>query len=343
MIPLYYPVLRFLGISFLCSTFVLNSIAAQLTLSDSIPAHSDHTDFRIGSENIGTLPAGTKGLVLGTPEKLQSGSYGVYFTITEISQETGQLKVGSNVWVYFNHDPSRNVVELYDDDHKKVSDPTEGVWAKTTKEMKPFATVNAATLKPKPDAEVKAPFANDEPYTAENSCLTTFPIELKKMGLDATLAALVKQSETEKLIKPSGIIAVRKNKNSKSVIYSNHAKRVEYKNGSRSWRDHNPGNLDSAKNEIGRNGEACFASDLDGLVALRDLLISKYENKSISNMFNIYATAHVGYAKFVAKKTKIDPKKQLKNYSKEEISLLMGAIILKEGYSPGEVVDLGSS
>jgi hypothetical protein len=60
-------------------------------------------------------------------------------------------------------------------------------------------------------------------------------------------------------------------------------------------------------------------------------------------MFNIYASAHSGYAQFVTKKTKLDPKKPLKNFSKSEMSLLMAAIVLKEGYTPGQVVDLTSS
>lgn len=328
--------LRSVLINTLCLSLALNSLGAEVEATGLINAHEDK-DFRVGTENLGTLPRGTLGELIGKPEKLASGNYGIYMTITKISRETPRLKVGTKVWLYFNMDPTKSAVALYDDQNKKVTDPAHGTWAETTRDLKPIATVKNET-----------PIPNNTlgKRSAQQSCRrTAASASLEDLGISTELISAIEKSTNEDLNEPLDVRAISKKDGDKTeVIYEETGKTpVVYEKGTLAWRNHNPGNIDHGKNEIGYDKHACFASDLDGIIALRDLLKTTYAQKSINTMFEKYAQNHTYYAEHVQALTHLDPNKPLKNFSDEEMSLLIGAIIVQEGYQQGDVVPLATA
>jgi len=320
-------------INTLCLSLAVNSLAAEVVTTGLINAHQNES-FRVGTENLGTLPQGTQGDLIGKPDKLASGNYGIYMRITKISRETPELKVGTKVWLYFNMDPKKNAVTLYDDQNQKVTDPARGTWAGTTRDLRPIATV-----KNKEPIPSKPPLQH---FTQQACHMTASPVSLEDLQIPADLISAIEKSTNGSQSESSDVLATAKKDGSKTdVVYKENGKiPVAYEKGTLAWRNHNPGNIDHGKNEIGYDKHACFASDLDGVIALRDLLKTVYARKSINTMFDKYAHRNSGYAEGVVRLTHLDPNKPLENFSEDEMSLLIGAIVVHEGYRQGEVVPL---
>jgi hypothetical protein len=136
-----------------------------------------------------------------------------------------------------------------------------------------------------------------------------------------------------------------------SVIYTEDTgKFFKYSGGSWSWRNHNPGNLrpgsvSRRNNQIGTAGKfAVFPDDETGRSALVDCLKNIHGEKSIDNLVESYVPPNendtVRYRKFLHKNTGIEDNKKIKDFTDDEFSKLLNAIIKHEGYIIGTVNEL---
>ena len=148
------------------------------------------------------------------------------------------------------------------------------------------------------------------------------------------------------------IFAEGDNKN--NVIYTDRdGKRYCFSGGTRTWRNHNPGNLISGKvskrnNSIGKaGGFAVFPSYEFGHNALVDLLKNEYANATIPSLVKKYAPEEENdvskYTKFLLNKTDVGIKKKIKDYSKEEFGKLWSAIERMDGWKEGKIMEIPQS
>ena len=129
-------------------------------------------------------------------------------------------------------------------------------------------------------------------------------------------------------------------------------KTIEYsdgsikKNGHRSWRNNNPGNLEygnftKSHGAIGTDGRfAIFPSMEDGYKAQVDLLKGEfYRNKSIKNALQIYAPSFENntksYIKAITKKIKVSSSKKIKNLSHKKLMGMVKEMAKQEGMKKG--------
>jgi len=140
-----------------------------------------------------------------------------------------------------------------------------------------------------------------------------------------------------------------------SVIYTDeNGRRFKYVNGTRNWRNNNPGNLKTGNvshrhDQIGRAaGFAVFASIEDGLAALKDSLKNAHGSESLEQMIPIYAPSSdkndvQGYLKHLQRRTGVKDDRKIKDFTSAQFESLVKAIIDMEGKEKPQVVELPSS
>lgn len=137
---------------------------------------------------------------------------------------------------------------------------------------------------------------------------------------------------------------VRNYDNQRAVMYLHDDGRVMiYIGGSCSWRNHNPGNLESGEGSIGDDGRfAIFPTYSEGYKAMKNLIFGrKYINKTISDMIKTYAPEPENdtekYIKFLVKRTGMDRNTKLCNMNSTQRKDYLAAIKKYEGYIVGSI------
>ncbi len=139
--------------------------------------------------------------------------------------------------------------------------------------------------------------------------------------------------------------------NKNNVIYTDRdGKRYCFSGGTRTWRNHNPGNLISGKvskrnNSIGKaGGFAVFPSYELGHNALVDCLKNEYGNATIPSLVKKYAPEVENdvkrYTKFLLNKTGVGIKKKVGDFTVEEFGKLWKAIEQIEGWKEGKIKEV---
>ncbi len=133
----------------------------------------------------------------------------------------------------------------------------------------------------------------------------------------------------------------------KVVVYiPNDGTELIREGGSRSWRNHNPGNIQKgsfadANGTIGGDSRfAIFPDESTGREAIVTLLRgASYRDLTLANAINRYAPPHEnntqGYVAFVADQTELDPGTVLSGWNVTEIRSIANAIKKIEGWTPG--------
>ncbi len=131
------------------------------------------------------------------------------------------------------------------------------------------------------------------------------------------------------------------------VVYSdNDGNKLVKENGSRSWRNNNPGNIRSGTfaNRYGSIGSierfAIFPDYETGRAALRSLIRGpSYVNLSIYNAIEKYAPIKenntANYKKLISKLTGLDGNRKISSLNDQELDKLLNAIEKIEGYVKG--------
>jgi len=126
---------------------------------------------------------------------------------------------------------------------------------------------------------------------------------------------------------------------------------VLFRDGTRTWRNQNPGNIGAGKladkfGAIGRaGGFAIFPDRQIGRRAIFRLLKTpKYQVESIARAIAIYAPAEdkndtERYKKLVRDFTGLDLQRKMSSLSDDELEKLVGAIERVEGWEPGKVIE----
>jgi hypothetical protein len=133
-----------------------------------------------------------------------------------------------------------------------------------------------------------------------------------------------------------------------SVIYvDENGHHVRYFEGSRTWRNNNPGNLRpgsvSRRNgQIGVAGRfAVFPDYAAGHRAHLDLLLNVYGSKDLSGLIKAYAPSSENdskkYLRFLRKNTGVIDKRKIRDFNKLEFEKLWRAIEKYEGNEPGTI------
>jgi len=136
-----------------------------------------------------------------------------------------------------------------------------------------------------------------------------------------------------------------------TVIYTDNEKnQFEYRGGSRTWRNNNPGNLVSAtvskrNGEIGKAGGFAVFPDYDsGHAALIDLLKNVFSELSLKRLISKYAPKHENdtkqYLKLIRIKTGVKSDKKIKDFTSSEFEKLWKAIEQMEGWKIGRITKL---
>jgi hypothetical protein len=136
-----------------------------------------------------------------------------------------------------------------------------------------------------------------------------------------------------------------------SVIYTDSdGREFSYENGSRAWRNNNPGNLvvgfvSKRNGQIGKaGGFAVFPDRKSGHSALLDSLKSTHGNHSLEQMIGKYAPEDendtLKYLKFLRNKTGIKDDKKIRDFTPEEFEKLWRAIETYEGSKEGEILEI---
>jgi len=137
----------------------------------------------------------------------------------------------------------------------------------------------------------------------------------------------------------------------KSVSYTDATgTRYLYAEGTRTWRNNNPGNL--VPGEISRrNGQigvaggfAVFPDVESGRRALIDSLKNRHGNKSLAAMIRVYAPKHENntkrYLAFVRRRTGVRDDRKIKDFSPDQFDMLRQAIEDMEGWKSGQVTEM---
>lgn len=137
-----------------------------------------------------------------------------------------------------------------------------------------------------------------------------------------------------------------------TVIYTDESGRYfRFSGGTWTWRNHNPGNLvpghvSKRHSQIGVAGKfAVFPDQETGHEALLDCLQTTYENASIDDLVDAYASAKDGnnikiYRKFLHDKTGVLDDKKVKDFTSSEFDKLWRAIEQMEGYEEGIITEV---
>jgi hypothetical protein len=112
------------------------SFAKTVTVSSTGVNARSSSNFGSRSNIIATIPEGTEGVVIER-RKLPSKNYGIKIRITRLGTAVHtNLKVGSEVWVYYHRKKSDRFVELYNDQDEVVSDPEKSTKSKALKSFR---------------------------------------------------------------------------------------------------------------------------------------------------------------------------------------------------------------
>ncbi len=95
--------------------------AGTITFTRSGLNARSSNSFRGVGNVLTTVPKGTEGEVVDRWE-LPSGNYSVKLKVTKLGPVGTSLKIDDEIWVYYHKDPERRLVELHDDDGKKIDD-----------------------------------------------------------------------------------------------------------------------------------------------------------------------------------------------------------------------------
>ena len=118
--------------------------------------------------------------------------------------------------------------------------------------------------------------------------------------------------------------------------------------GSRAWRNNNPGNIRSARNEIGSAGGFAVFADYDtGFNAINTLLSSdKYSKLSIFDAISNYAPPTendtANYQSMIAEWTGLDTSRKFEALSATELESVANAIQRMEGYIVGNETEFSA-
>ncbi len=120
-----------------------------------------------------------------------------------------------------------------------------------------------------------------------------------------------------------------------------------YSEGSRNWRNNNPGNLRpgsvSRRNgQIGVAGKFAVFPDLEaGRAAHVDLLLNVYGNKDLTGLIKAYAPSSENdtkkYLRFLRKHTGVSDSRKIKEFTKAEFKKLWQAMEKYEGFEEGKI------
>lgn len=133
-----------------------------------------------------------------------------------------------------------------------------------------------------------------------------------------------------------------------SVIYTDSKGNLwKFDNGTRTWRNNNPGNLVPGKvskrnNAIGKaGGFAVFPDYESGHAALLDSLKNVHGTKDIDLLMHAFAPPHENdtakYISFLRKKTGVKSNKKILDFTPEEFEKLWRAIEQMEGWKEGTI------
>jgi hypothetical protein len=137
-----------------------------------------------------------------------------------------------------------------------------------------------------------------------------------------------------------------------TVYKTSSGKKIIKINGSKSWRNNNPGNLRSNGNSkayegvVGSSGGFLIFSDVElGRKALVACVSEKYGNVSLKVMIYQYAPPSENitknYLSFLQKRTKVYSNKKISTFSETEFEALIKGIETMEGWKVGRVVERG--
>jgi hypothetical protein len=128
------------------------------------------------------------------------------------------------------------------------------------------------------------------------------------------------------------------------IYYDQDGDQYIVRDGARSLRNNNPGNLVPGKvsqrhNQIGVSGKfAVFPDLLKGKEAMADSLKNTYGDRSLSQMIEKYAPRFEndtdGYLKHLRQRTKVKDEEKIKDFTAIEFTALVDAIIAMEGDKP---------
>jgi len=137
------------------------------------------------------------------------------------------------------------------------------------------------------------------------------------------------------------------------IILMTNGDKIKHSGGSVSWRYNNPGNLkfgpfakEHGALKGGSGGHAIFASYEDGEAAMKELLFggdSKYIDLSLAKAIARYAPASdpkaknqpKKYSDFIAKEAGVKTSKILGDFTEDQKSKMLKAMIFYEGYKQG--------
>lgn len=129
-----------------------------------------------------------------------------------------------------------------------------------------------------------------------------------------------------------------------TVEYKLKGKTYVFKDGTRAWRNNNPGNIRKSSKEIGNvGGYAVFSNYAAGSAEIKSLLQSeRYSNLSIKEAIFKYAPPSENdstkYAETVKKSSGLDINRKINELSDTEIDSVINAIKTVEGYKGGQVI-----
>lgn len=136
------------------------------------------------------------------------------------------------------------------------------------------------------------------------------------------------------------------------IYYDDQGKKWIADNGSRAWRNSNPGNMVMGavtlrNNPIGKaGGFAVFPDYETGHKALLDLLFNEFGTWNLNKLMKKYAPSNENdtkkYIAFIKKKTGIGELILIKNYPKDGFQKLWQAIEKMEGWRKGTIKEYSS-
>lgn len=187
------------------------------------------------------------------------------------------------------------------------------------------------------------------PHTASSELKDIHETENKDKFEIVTDSVNVAAADTVPTIFP--IVPVQIEQQGKSVIYVyNDGKRVIRNNGTRAWRNNNPGNLryyDFAKSNgtIGEAGKfAVFPDEETGMQALYKLLqTDSYKNLTIENALKRYdPSTWQTYTRKMTRLTGLSANTKLRDLSKTQLDIFAQTIRQLEGWVVGHEQEIAA-
>lgn len=168
-------------------------------------------------------------------------------------------------------------------------------------------------------------------------------------NIDINVANLNMPQQEEATAEPT-IIAARKSARGRAIVYEfNNGKTMTRENGTRAWRNNNPGNLvygsfARENGAVGTDGKfAIFPTEEAGMQALRELLRSdKYSNLTLAAAINKYAPPKEndtrGYQRKLSKITGVPLTTKLSALNDVQLHEVAKTIRSIEGWKAGKEV-----